>query len=96
MRWSGWIWSISVAALLVVGHLGTRRLTIHGPCATPTVIFSPAKGIKHGDTKIHHERLQVGEAVSVTIQKDPRHNDAPDLDGPGTHLWIAGTPIVDR
>jgi paraquat-inducible protein B len=94
--WPGWIWSVPVAALLIVGYLGVRQLTSHGPSVTVT--FASASGIKPDDTKVQYEGLQVGTVGSVKLQKDMRHVDVTlDLHGeiaghlgPGTRFWIAG------
>jgi paraquat-inducible protein B len=69
--WPGWIWSIPVAALLVLGWFLIRALTQGGPDIT--VIFPAIADIRADDTKVTFEGLKVGQASSVTLEPDLRH-----------------------
>lgn len=67
--WSGWIWSVPLAALIVAGYLGTRALLLAGPSVT--VSFPTAAGVTAtGETPVLYRGLQVGTVSAVELQED--------------------------
>ncbi|HET8995067.1 MAG TPA: MlaD family protein [Acetobacteraceae bacterium] len=99
-RWPGWIWSIPIAAVAIVGYLGFQQLARSGP--TVTVIFPIQGGIKANQTKVEYRGADVGEVSTVTFEKDLKHMKVklqmgPDMAGhlgKGTRFWIAGHPNI--
>lgn len=99
-HWPGWIWSIPIAAVIIVGYLGFKQLTRSGPSVT--VIFPIAGGIKANQTKVEYEGADVGEVSAVTFEKSLKHMRVrlhldPDMSGhlgPGTRFWITGHPSI--
>jgi len=99
-RWPGWIWSIPIAALVIVGYLGFQQLATTGPSVT--VIFPIAGGIKANQTNVEYQGAEVGQVQSVRFEKDLKHMKVvlqlqPDMAGhlgPGTRFWIAGQPQI--
>src|SRR5690349_13542505 len=71
--WPGWIWSVPIAALLIVGYLAVQQLTSRGPSVSVT--FPTGGAIKPSDTQVRYQGLQVGQVESVKLQKDLRHVD---------------------
>lgn len=67
-RWPGWIWSVPVAALLVVGWLALRAVTQTGTAITIT--FHDSHGISAGNTDIVYRGMKVGKVTGVTLAKD--------------------------
>ncbi|MFL5280549.1 MAG: intermembrane transport protein PqiB [Rhodopila sp.] len=94
-RWPGWIWSVPIAALAIVGYLVFQQFAQRGPSVT--VIF-PTADIKADDTKVKFEGYEVGQVEKVSFENDLRHVKTvlrlhPDMAGhlgPGTRFWIAG------
>lgn len=95
-RWIGWVWSLPVAAALIVGYLALQQITRQGHSVTVT--FPTGATIKPGDTKVQYQGLQVGTVNSVKLQPDLHHVNVrlsltSDMDGhlgPGTRFWIVG------
>ncbi len=95
-RWPGLIWAVPVAALAIVGWLGTNAFLQSGPSVT--VDFPIAGGLKAGTTKVEYRGFDVGEVSSVHLAKSLDHmvvGISMDADmahslGPGTQYWIAG------
>lgn len=95
-RWPGWIWSIPIAAVVIVGWLAFKQLATSGPSVTVT--FDSADGVQAGNTQVKYEGMQVGEVEAVHLAKDLRHVNVrlqmnAEMDGhlgPGTEFWIAG------
>ncbi len=94
--WPGWIWSVPLAALLVVAWLLIRSLTQGGPSVT--VIFPEIANLRPGDTKVTFEGYDVGTVESVKLQPDLKHmratlslhGDMAGHLGKGTKFWIIG------
>ena len=94
--WPGWIWSVPVIALAIVGWLILRELNSQGPSVTVT--FASAGGLTAGNSEVKYEEMIVGRVTSVALQPDLRHADVTlslhaDLKGhlgPGTQFWIVG------
>lgn len=99
-HWPGWIWSIPIAALVIVAYLGFQQITRSGPSVT--VIFPIEGGIKANQTKVEYQGADVGEVSTVTFEKDLKHMKVrlrmnPDMSGhlgSGTRFWIAGHPSI--
>jgi paraquat-inducible protein B len=95
-RWPGWIWSVPIAALGVVGYLVFQQFAERGPSVTVTF---PTADIKADDTKVKYQGMEIGQVESVTLDKKDLthvttklrlHPDMADHLGPGTQFWIAG------
>ncbi|PPQ30152.1 PqiB family protein [Rhodopila globiformis] len=95
-RWPGWIWSVPIAALAVVGYLVFQQFTQRGPSVTVTF---PTADLKADDTKVKFHGMNVGQVESVTLEKSDLthvqvvlrlHADLAGHLGPGTKFWIAG------
>ncbi len=67
-RWPGWIWSIPIAALLVVGWLGIRALTSHGEDIT--ISFDDSHGLDAKGGKVVYRGISVGQVTKVALTKD--------------------------
>lgn len=99
-HWPGWIWSIPIAALAIVGYLGFQQLARSGPSVT--VVFPIEGGIQANQTKVEYQGAEVGEVSAVSFEKDLKHMRVklemnPDMSGhlgPGTRFWIAGHPSI--
>ena len=63
--WPGWIWSIPVAVLIVVGWLGMRYLIAGGEDIT--ISFADAHGVKKNNTNIEYRGTIVGQVSSVEL-----------------------------
>lgn len=95
-RWPGWIWSIPIAAVLIVAWLAYKQLTEIGP--TVTVTFQSANGVNAGGTEVQYNGLKVGTVQAVRLAKDLSHVDInlqldSDMEGhlgPETQFWMSG------
>jgi paraquat-inducible protein B len=66
--WPGWIWSVPIAALIVVGWLGVRALTTSG--TDITISFDDVHGLSPNGGRISWRGVDVGEVKSVTLAPD--------------------------
>ena len=96
-RWPGWIWTVPIAAVAIVGWLGIRALLAGG--RSVIVIFPGVADISADNTKVTFNGMAVGEVTSVAVEKDLRHMrvglslhaDMAGHLGPGTRFWLEGT-----
>jgi paraquat-inducible protein B len=72
-RWPGLIWSVPLAALIVVGWLGLGAITDHG--IDVVVTFESAAGVTPGDTKVIVQGVQAGHVTHVRVAEDGLHVD---------------------
>ena len=94
--WPGWIWSLPIAALVLVLWLGVRSWTQSGPQVQ--VVFPEIADLKAGDTKVKFEGMEVGQVEESKLEPDLRHLRVtlrlrPDMSGhlgKGTQFWIIG------
>ncbi len=64
--WRGWVWSVPLAALLVVGYLLVKHLLLHGPSVTVT--FPSTEGISGtSQTPVRYRGVEVGTVASVEL-----------------------------
>lgn len=63
--WPGWIWSVPIAALIVVAWLGLRALFARGEDIT--IRFADAHGVKKNDTDVEYRGTVVGQVSSVEL-----------------------------
>ena len=71
--WPNLIWSIPVAALLIVGYLGIQALANRGELVTVT--FRRAADARAGDTKVLYQGAEAGQLVKISPNKDGRRID---------------------
>jgi paraquat-inducible protein B len=72
-RWPGLVWSLPLAALLVVGYLGLQALAHRG--VEVTVTFDSAADAKPGDTQVVYKGLSIGRVTKVVLSNDRKHVD---------------------
>ncbi|MDA3921697.1 MAG: MlaD family protein [Salinisphaera sp.] len=68
--WRGWIWSVPLAAMILVAYLAARTWLLTGP--TITITFPEAAGISASGTSLRYKGVQVGNVESVALTDD-RH-----------------------
>ena len=98
-RWPGWIWSVPIAALVIVGYLAFKQITTTGP--EITVIFQGG-GISTG-TSVQYQNMNVGQVIQAAFEPDLQHVRARiRMDaamkghlGSGTQFWIVGPTLSD-
>ena len=71
--WPGLVWSIPLAAFLLVGYLGLHAWARRGEVVTVT--FKRAADAKPNDTKVLYQGVEAGHLVSITPNKDGRRLD---------------------
>ncbi|MGH7036116.1 MAG: MlaD family protein [Stellaceae bacterium] len=94
--WPGWVWSIPVAAVAVVGWALLRSLAEGGE--TIQIVFDDAHGLKPKNAEILYRGLKVGEASEATIAKDGKSvivtasvdDSATEFLRSGTVFWLRG------
>lgn len=99
--WPGWIWSIPIAAVVIVSWLAVQQLTARG--VVITVVFPQADGISANQTTVVYQGINVGNVESVRLEKDLEHVRAkirmdPELEGhlgKGTEFWIETPSFTD-
>lgn len=68
--WRGWIWSVPLAAMILVAYLAIRTWLLTGP--TITITFPKAAGISANGTSLRYKGVQVGNVEGVALTDD-RH-----------------------
>lgn len=94
--WPGWIWTIPIAAVLLVGWWLLR--TVVGGGENITISFDDAHGVKKDDTKVMYRGMQIGEVNNVELSKDGRsvtvtaqiQDAATPFLTSGTQFWLRG------
>jgi paraquat-inducible protein B len=71
--WPNFVWSIPLAALLIVGYLGVKALFNRGEVVT--VAFSRAVGAKAGMTKVLYQGIEAGQLIKIEPNADGRRLD---------------------
>ncbi len=95
-RWPGLIWSLPLAAALVVGFLGLQALAHAG--VDVVVTFDSAADAKPGDTQVIFKGLSVGRVKKVALSRDRKHVDVTLSLNPSTkpllrantQFWLIG------
>ncbi|HUB12738.1 MAG TPA: MlaD family protein [Acetobacteraceae bacterium] len=95
-RWPGWIWSVPIAAAVIVGYLAVQQFAQRGP--EVTVTFPTGGGLEAGNTKVKLEGITVGSVASVHFESDMHRVDVVlrlrgDMAGhlgKGTTFWLEG------
>jgi paraquat-inducible protein B len=64
----GWIWTVPLAAVLIVAWLAWNELSTAGP--TITITFQTADGVEAGTTKIRHNSVEIGTVKRVSLIHD--------------------------
>ncbi len=95
--WPGWIWTIPVAAVLLVGWWAIRTFLAGG--VDITISFDDVHGLKGGsDTKVVYRGMQIGQVREVKLAKDGKsvtvsaeiQDDAAQFLRSGTQFWLRG------
>ncbi len=90
------MWSIPLAALIVVGYLGIHAFTRRGEVVTVT--FRRAADARPNDTKVLHQGVEIGHLVRILPNADGRRLDfqlrlfpeaKPGLNG-NARFWLIG------
>lgn len=97
--WPGWIWSIPIAALIVVIWLGGRALLVSG--TDITIRFNDAHGMKQESTDVVMRGAQVGHVTDVALNaagtgvivKASIDKDAARFLTTGTRFWLRGANL---
>ena len=92
----GWIWSLPIAAVLILGWFALRALTQGGPQVT--VVFPAIADLRAENSLVTFENLKVGQVSSVELEPDLRHlrvkldlqSDMKGHLGKDTQFWIIG------
>ncbi len=71
--WPGLVWSVPVAALMIVGYLGIQALTRRGELVTVT--FERAADAQPNDTKVLYQGVEVGYLTEIVPNVDGRRID---------------------
>lgn len=72
-HWPGLIWSIPLAALIVVGYLGIHAFTRRGEVVTVT--FRRAADARPNDTKVLYQGVETGHLIKILPSKDGHRLD---------------------
>jgi paraquat-inducible protein B len=67
------VWSVPLAALLIVGYLGIQALAKRG--IDVTVTFNTAAGASPGNTKVTYQGVDIGTLEEIVPNKDNRRID---------------------
>jgi paraquat-inducible protein B len=94
--WPGWIWSIPIAALIVVIWLGGHALLAGGTGIT--IRFNDAHGMKQENTDVVMRGMPVGHVTDITLDtagtgvivKASIDKDAAKFLTSGTRFWLRG------
>lgn len=97
--WPGWIWSIPIAALIVVTWLGGRALLAGGTGIT--IRFDDVHGMKTENTDVVMRGAQVGHVTDIAltaagtgvIVKASIGKDAARFLTTGTRFWLRGANV---
>lgn len=93
--WKGWVWSVPIAAAILIGYLVLRTLMTGG--TSITVSFPSAEGITgNAETPVRYRGLEVGTVQGVDLDKDmggvvmhlSMNGDVSDALRSGTRFWI--------
>jgi paraquat-inducible protein B len=95
--WPGWVWSIPIAAVAVVGWALLRTLAEGGQ--TIEIVFDDVHGLKPKNAEILYRGLKVGEASEATIAPDGKSvivtasvdDSATQFLRSGTTFWLRGS-----
>jgi paraquat-inducible protein B len=71
--WPGLVWSIPLAAFIVVGYLGIHAFTQRGEIVTVT--FRRAADARPNDTKVLYQGVEAGHLVKIVPNEDGRRLD---------------------
>jgi paraquat-inducible protein B len=71
--WPNLVWGIPLAALAIVGYLGTRALLNRGEVVTVT--FIRAAGAKAGVTRVLYQGVEAGQVTKIEPNADGRRLD---------------------
>lgn len=63
--WRGWIWSVPLAAMILVGFLAIRTWLITGP--TVTVIFPEVEGLNPHATGVFYRGVRIGRVEDTNL-----------------------------
>ncbi len=92
--WRGWVWSVPLAALILVGFLAVRTWVLSGP--TVTLTFPVVHGLNPAGTSVFYKGVQVGTVESVKLTDRDRwvavtlsmDSSVSGLLRTGTQFWI--------
>ncbi len=71
--WPRLVWSVPLAALLIVGYLGIQALAKRG--VDVTVTFNTAAGASPGNTKVTYQGVEIGTLEDIVPNEDNRRID---------------------
>ena len=97
--WPGWIWSIPIAALIVVIWLGGRALLAGG--TSITIRFNDAHGMKEENTDVVMRGAQIGHVTDIALNaagtgvivKASIDKAAASFLTTGTRFWLRGANL---
>lgn len=98
--WRGWIWSVPLAAMILVGYLVVRTWVFEGPVVTVT--FPTAEGVGPDGTPVKYKGVQVGRVTAVKLSDNAQqvtltmsmNGDADKLLRTRTRFWIVKPNIL--
>jgi paraquat-inducible protein B len=71
--WSALIWSLPMAALIIVAYLGIQWVAERGEVVTVT--FAISGGARIGETKVTYQGVEAGHLINIVPNQDGRRLD---------------------
>lgn len=98
--WRGWVWSVPLAAIILVVYLIVRTWLLTGP--TITITFPKAAGITSAGTPLQYKGVRVGDVKEVALTKDRQavkvtvsvHSSVTGFLRSGTAFWVVHPSIL--
>lgn len=98
--WRGWIWSVPLAAIILVAYLVVRTWLLAGP--TITITFPKAAGITSAGTPLQYKGVEVGKVQNVALTKDRQgvrvtvsvHSSVSEFLRKGTTFWVVQPSLL--
>lgn len=98
--WRGWLLSIPLAAIILVGYLVIRTWLLTGP--TINITFPEAAGVSSTGTALLYKGVQVGNVTGVALTRDKRgarvtisvKQSVADFLRSGTRFWLVRPSIL--
>lgn len=92
--WRGWVWSVPLAAMILLGFLAIRTWLFWGP--TVTVTFPAVHGLNPNGTSVFYKGVRIGSLQTVELANHGHSvkatlamvSDVSDLLRKGTEFWI--------
>lgn len=99
--WRGWIWSVPLAAMILIGFLAVRTWIFEGE--TVTVIFPEVRGLNPKATSVFYKGVQIGTLETVNLVNHDKNvavtltinSSASALLRKGTRFWIQQPDILN-